>query len=119
MTRKWLTAVRAHRQLALAHFQRLAHITGVNWFFTALAAHARQSGDRTELRERLNETATAAWLLVRVQVASYPRDGLPHPEGLGTWADHGQQATFMLEYDSGSEHLPQLAGKLTAYGHLA
>lgn len=69
-------------------------------------------------REWLNETATAAWLLVRVQVASYPRDGLPHPDGLGTWAEHGQQATFMLEYDTGSEHLPQFAGKLTAYGHL-
>jgi hypothetical protein len=25
----------------------------------------------------------------------------------------------MLEYDTGSEHLPQLTGKLTAYGRLA
>jgi Replication-relaxation len=48
--KKRLTAVRADRQLALAHSQRLAHITGVNWFFPALAAHARQSGDGTELQ---------------------------------------------------------------------
>lgn len=117
--KKWLTAVRADRQLALAHSQRLAHITGVNWFFTALAAHARQSGGGAELREWLNETATAAWLLARVHVVTYPRDGLPHPDSVGTWAEHGQQATFLLEYDTGSEHLPQLTGKLTAYGRLA
>jgi len=109
----------ADRQLALAHSQRLAHITGVNWFFTALAAHARQSGDGTELREWLNETATAAWLLARVHVVTYLQDSMPRPDSLGIWAEHGQHATFMLEYDTGSEHLPQLTGKLPGYGRLA
>ena len=34
--------------------------------------------------------------------------------------DHGAApATFVLEYDIGSEHLPQLTGKLTGYGRLA
>ncbi|MBO0814762.1 MAG: hypothetical protein J2P30_06380 [Actinobacteria bacterium] len=30
-----------------------------------------------------------------------------------------QQVTFLLEYDTGSEHLPQLAGKLAGYDRLA
>jgi Replication-relaxation len=35
--KKWLSAVRVDRQLALERSQRLAHIVGVNWFFAALA----------------------------------------------------------------------------------
>ena len=45
--------------------------------------------------------------------------GPPRPDGLGCWAEHGQQVTFMLEYDTGSEHLPQLGGKLAGYSRLA
>jgi Replication-relaxation len=45
--------------------------------------------------------------------------GPPRPDGLGTWAEHGQQVTFLLEYDTGSEHLAQLTGKLAGYGRLA
>jgi hypothetical protein len=44
---------------------------------------------------------------------------LPHPDGLGTWAEDGTEVVFALEYDTGSEHLPQLAAKLAGYGELA
>jgi hypothetical protein len=50
--------VRTDRQLALERSQRLAHLVGTNTFFAALAAHARMTGEG-ELREWLNETATA------------------------------------------------------------
>ena len=38
--------------------QRLGHMTGRNWFFVALAAHARTGGG--ELREWLGETQAAS-----------------------------------------------------------
>jgi len=114
----WLAAVRADRQVALARSQRLAHLVGVNWFFVSIAAHARTVGD-AELRAWLNEAAAAGWLLDRLPPAHGLHHELPHPDGLGTWAEHGSEVTFMLEYDTGSEHLPQLTGKLPGYGQFA
>ena len=91
---------------------------GVNWFFAALAAHARGTRSDAELRVWLRETATTDWLLARVP-ATYAIPGLPHPDGLGVWAEHGRETTFLLEHDAGSEHLPQLTAKLANYGRLA
>jgi hypothetical protein len=114
--RKWVPQVRADRQLALERSQRLAHMIGRNWFFVSLAAHARAGGG--ELRAWLNEA----------DAAGYGRDGLPlrlfdtrlpNPDGVGTWAEGGREVTFLLEFDTGSEHLPRLAGKLEDYGRLA
>ena len=114
--RKWAPQVRADRQLALERSQRLAHMIGRNWFFVSLAAHARAGGG--ELRAWLNEAEAAA----------YGRDGLPlrlfdtrlpNPDGVGTWAEGAREVTFLLEFDTGSEHLPRLAGKLEDYGRLA
>jgi len=116
--RKWVTAVRAGRQLALEHSQRLAHLLGVNWFFAALAAHARQADSDCGLRVWLNETDAHEWLFEQV-LATYDHRDLPNPDGLGTWAQDGLKVTFLLEYDNGSEHLPQLTGKLGGYGGLA
>jgi hypothetical protein len=45
-------------------------------------------------------------------------DALPHPGGLGIWAEE-REVTFLLEYDTGSEHLPRLAAKLDGYAALA
>ena len=42
-----------------------------------------------------------------------------HPDGMGVWAEGGRDIAFLLEYDTGSEHLPQLAGKLPGYADLA
>jgi hypothetical protein len=116
--KRWLAAVRADRQLALERSQRLTHLVGVNWFFAALAACARTAGTGAELRLWLGETAAAGWLQGRA-AARLAWESPPRPDGLGCWAEHGQQVTFMLEYDTGSEHLPQLAGKLPGYGRLA
>lgn len=116
--KRWLAAVRADRQLALERSQRLAHLVGVNWFFAALAARARTAGFATELRQWLSETAAATWLQGQA-AARLAWEDPPRPDALGCWAEHGEQVTFMLEYDTGSEHLPQLAGKLAGYGRLA
>lgn len=116
--RKWLTAGRTDRQLALEHSQRLAHILGVNWFFAALTAHARTTGGEAGLRMWLNETATTDWLLARLR-RGYAAFALPNPDSLGVWSEAGGETTFLLEYDTGSEHLPQLTSKLPGYGQLA
>jgi Replication-relaxation len=116
--RKWLTAVRADRQLALERSQRLAHLIGVNWFFVALAARARTAGGG-ELRVWRDERAAGRYLLDRLPPAYGLRYGLPRPDGLGVWAEGQCEVTFMLEHDTGSEHLPQLAGKLPGYRGLA
>jgi hypothetical protein len=113
--KKWVPQVRADRQLALERSQRLCHMTGRNWFFVALAAHARAGG--RELREWLNETQAASRYHGRIFVRPDDWDRLPNPDGLGTWAEAGRQVTFLLEY--GTENLPRLAAKLDGYAILA
>jgi len=114
--RRWLPQVRAGRQLALERSQQLAHMTGRNWFFVALARQARDGSG--QLRAWLNETESAERYADRV-LGGYGDRVLPRPDGTGTWAEHGRAVTFLLEYDTGSENLPRLTGKLVAYGHLA
>jgi Replication-relaxation len=109
--------VRADRQLALERSQRLAHMVGVNWFFTALTAPARRGGG--ELRQWQGERSTAEYLHDQPRMAARVLEVSPHPDGLGIWAEAGADIVFLLEYDTGSEHLPQLAAKLDRYAHLA
>lgn len=107
--RKWAPHVRADRQLSLERSQRRGHLTGVNGFFVALAIYAREGGG--ELRDWRSEQETAEYLYQRTWEAEYE----PHPDGLGIWAEGGRDICFLLEYDTGSEHLPQLAAKLPSY----
>lgn len=107
--RKWTPHVRADRQLSLERSQRLGHLTGVNGFFVALAKYAREGGG--ELRDWRSEHETAEYLYQRTWEAEYE----PHPDGLGIWAEGGRDICFLLEFDTGSEHLPQLAAKLPSY----
>lgn len=37
------------------------------------------------------------------------------PDGFGAWAEHGRLIRFYLEYDTGSETLARVAGKLEDY----
>lgn len=114
--KRWLPHVRADRQLSLERSLRLSHMTGRNWFFVALVRHARQHGG--ELREWLNEADTAA----RYENTAINRDDqarLPRPDGAGTWAEDGKEVSFLLEYDTGTEHLGVLVGKLDGYYVLA
>jgi len=115
--RKWAPQVRADRQLALERSQRLAHMIGANWFFVSLAAHARTGVG--QLRQWQGERATAEYLYDQARMAAWELEVSPHPDGLGIWAEAGTDIVFLLEYDTGSEHLPQLASKLERYAHLA
>lgn len=114
--KRWASHVRADRQLALERSPRLSHMIGRNWFFVALARHARGRGG--ELREWLNE-ADAAARCESAAIRSDDRARLPHPDGAGTWAEDGQEVPFLLEYDLGTENLTVLSGKLGSYLVLA
>ncbi len=114
--RKWAPQVRADRQLALERSQRLGHMTGANWFFVSLAAHARQGGG--ELRAWMAERPAAEYLY-NFPIRVGELDARPHPDGLGIWAEDGTDIVFLLEYDTGTEHLPKLAAKLHGYAEMA
>jgi hypothetical protein len=112
--RKWAPQVRADRQLALERSQRLGHMTGASWFFAALARHARTHGGGELLRWD-SERETAEFLYFH----NPGTDSSPHPDGFGIWAEDDRDIAFMLEYDTGTEHLPQLASKLLGYAEHA
>jgi hypothetical protein len=114
--KKWLPQARADRQLALERSQRLGHMTGASWFFVALARHAREDGG--ELAEWLNEAETVTGFDDLTGWADI-RSRFPNPDGAGTWAQDGRQVRFLLEYDTGSESLAVLSGKLDGYQALA
>jgi len=44
---------------------------------------------------------------------------LPHPDGLGTWAEDGAEVTFLLQYDTGRREPAPPDRQLAGYGHLA
>ena len=71
-----------------------------------------------ELRTWLTESHTAE-LFYHYPISLSALASLPQPDGAGVWADGGREIAFMLEYDTGSEHLAQLAGKLDGYARLA
>ncbi len=113
---RWAPHVRTDRQLSLERSPLLGHMTGRNWFFVALARHAREHGG--ELRKWLNETETVA-SYEHAPTRQDDRARLPRPDGAGIWAEDGREVSFLLEYDTGTEHLGVLAGKLDGYYVLA
>lgn len=92
---------------ALAISQRLGHTVGVNGFFTALLAAART----------LPHAQLAAWWSERHCAAAW--GALVRPDGYAIWVEDGGRLPFFLEYDTGSERLHRLAGKLGGYARLA
>jgi Replication-relaxation len=56
----------------------------------------------------LSESHTAEFFYERM-ISLSALASLPQPDGLGSWAQDGREVVFMLEYDTGSEHLAQLA----------
>jgi Replication-relaxation len=104
---------RRDRSMAIALSPRLAHNTGANAIFTALAAAARASGGHAALECWWGERRCAAtW-------GDHAR-----PDGYGRWSEHlpGQPpgtADFFLEYDTGSEPLTRVIAKLAGYAALA
>ena len=104
---------RRDRAMAIALSPRLAHTTGANGIFTALAAAARASGGRAALECWWSERRCAAvW------------GDQARPDGYGRWPEQppGQPPAvtdFFLEYDTGTEALPRLIAKLAGYADLA
>jgi hypothetical protein len=104
---------RRDRSLEIALSPRLAHDTGTNGVFTALAAAARASGGRHALERWWGERRCAAlW-------GEHAR-----PDGYGRWTEHlpGQPPVvtdFFLEYDTGTEPLTRVTAKLAGYAALA
>jgi len=95
---------RTDRALAIAVSPRLRHTTGVNSLFTALAT---TPGGRL-----------ARWWSERRCAALW--GDLARPDGYGRWHDHatGTITDFFTEYDTGSENLPRVVGKLAGYAAL-
>ncbi len=100
---------RPDKALEIAHSQRLAHIVGVNGFFTTLAASARQ--------RRPGRAALAAWWSERRCKDRWGQ--IVRPDGYGRWREGDREIDFFLEYDRGTEPLDRLAAKLYAYHELA
>ena len=104
---------RRDRSMAIALSPRLAHDTGANGIFTALAAAARASGGQAELECWWSERRCgAAW-------GDHAR-----PDGYGRWSERapGQPPAvtdFFLEYDTGTDPLTRLVAKLAGYAALA
>jgi hypothetical protein len=92
---------------ALARSEDLAHLVGVNGFFTALVRSGRQRGD----------AMLATWWSERRCAAAWGE--VVRPDGYGVWAEDGGRLPFLLEYDNGTERLAPLADKLPGYAHLA
>jgi hypothetical protein len=95
------------RTLALAHSEHLAHMVGVNGFFSALASSARARPD----------AALAAWWSERRCTQRWGH--LVRPDGFGRWTEAGRTVEFFLEYDTGSETIARVVHKLNGYTDLA
>ncbi len=104
---------RRDRALAIALSAQLAHTTGANGFFTALAAAARASS---------GQAALGCWWSERRCAAVW--GDLARPDGYGRWREQlpghaAVTADFFLEFDNGTENLARLIAKLAGYRDLA
>jgi hypothetical protein len=91
----------------LAASQRLAHLVGLNGFFTALIRSAR-TRPGCVLEQWWSERRCA-----------HEWGELVRPDGYGIWTDQGATLPFLYEHDNGTERLARLAGKLDGYTRLA
>lgn len=90
----------------------LRHQLGVNDFFVALAAYAcRQQGWPNA--NTYDGTGLDTWH-GEAEITAFHADTV-RPDGFGAWSEHGRLTRFYLEYDTGSETLARVAGKLEDY----
>jgi len=104
-----LSDVSWRRSLAhdLAASQRLAHLVGLNGFFTGLLRSARtRSGCSLDQWWSERRCAREWGEVVR-------------PDGYGIWTEPAGSLPFLVEYDTGTEPLDRLAAKLPGYARLA
>ncbi len=105
---------RPRREAATARRRRLinsrliGHLLGVNQFFLDLAGHARLRGGELQ-----------TWLSAQqcTQPDAFGVIAIPRirPDGHGVWSEAGVRVPFYLEWDSGTELLTVLVGKLDSY----
>ncbi|WP_405498633.1 replication-relaxation family protein [Nocardia sp. NBC_00511] len=104
----------------LACSPTLAHRLGVNDFFCALAAQRNPALHRDTTHPDPVAGLTQWWSerqcanCFRLDLYSGETIGL-RPDGYGCWEQHDRTVRFFLEYDTGTESLTTLTGKLAAY----
>ena len=91
----------------LAASQRLAHLVGLNGFFTGLLRAARTRPG----------CALEQWWSERRCAREWGE--VVRPDGYGIWTERNTSLAFLVEYDNGTERLDRLAGKLGGYAQLA
>jgi len=99
------------RRARIMRSPHLAHLLGVNSFFTDLHATARRRPGRRLLRWWSEQHATNAF-------AAYPGARI-RPDGHGVWTCDGATVGFFLEHDQASEPLARVLAKLAGYERLA
>ena len=115
-------AYRHDRALGIGHSLRLAHTLGVNGLYAALVAIARHTSTHTDtdLDGRGGRAVTAWWPETR---CARLWGDLARPDAYARWhEDDGttdREVEFFLEYDTGTEPLTRVAGKLHDYQRLA
>ena len=90
----------------LATSGQLAHLVGCNGVFTGLIAAARQTPGAALDEWWSSRRCAAAW------------GEAIRPDGYGVYVEGGVRLPFLLEYDTGSETLARLEGKLPGYAAL-
>ncbi|MEV7624620.1 replication-relaxation family protein [Actinoplanes sp. NPDC089786] len=115
------------RRWALTSRANLPHLLGVNDFFTSLAAHARTHPDADLQRwwsaSRCQQTGAFTRHVTvpdgRLDPAALAYIPTVRPDGHGIFTSSGQSTAFFLEYDTGTEPIGRLVGKLDGYHRLA
>ena len=104
---------RPERSVGIAHSLRLAHLMGVNSFFTALMADALTD---TNTNTNTDRAVTAWWSEARCtrHFGDHVR-----PDGYGRWTEAGREIEWFLEWDTGSYQLSRFVAKLPGYTSLA
>ncbi|WP_330178747.1 replication-relaxation family protein [Nocardia sp. NBC_01503] len=104
----------------LACSPTLAHRLGVNDFFCALAAHRNPARHRDTANPEPVAGLTHWWSerqctdCFRLDLYSGETVRL-RPDGYGCWEQNDHAVRFFLEYDTGTESLTALTGKLATY----
>jgi len=99
---------RRDQLLTLLTSPRLAHLVGTNGLFTAWAHASRTLPPGEGLTAWWSEARSAAlW------------GAFIRPDGYGTWQTPKRRLDFHVEYDTGTEPLTRVVGKLPGYARLA
>lgn len=109
---------RHDRALGIGHSLRLAHTLGVNGLYAALVAIARHTSTHTatDLDGRGGRAVVAWWPETR---CARLWGDLARPDAYARWHEDGHEVEFFLEFDTGTEPLTRVAGKLHDYARLA